>query len=445
MTARYSDLLWDGSPPRYPVLHLDDTSAIPFLVDIAGVEEYQHRARLRAGDGDLFAAVTPDTPGFEDYCAERLGLGSPELLISEPTDGWLRVARACADGASFARLVDTARAAGGLVIHPYMGNEDVWRLARMLADAAGTPISVIGPPPPITWIANDKARFNEVVERTLGREWIIETYPLVDPGEMAATLRALAVRYARVGLKRTRCASAMGNEVYDSAKLLATDVEATVRAFLTRTEWPGDEEVLVVPWEETELSPSTQLWIPPAGSGAPRLDGIYEQLLEGPERVFVGSRPTTMPTAVNDALASAALRVAGALQELGYIGRCSFDHLVIGDPHGAFRACFTECNGRWGGTSTPMSLLDRVLAGAPRPPYRAQDFVREQLVGAAFRDILECVGDQAFDARTRSGRFLFYNVGPLANSGKLDVIALGETQAHAEAALLEDLPRLLRV
>ena len=33
--------------------------------------------------------------------------------------------------------------------------------------------------------------------------------------------------------------------------------------------------------------------------------------------------------------------------------------------------------------------------------------------------------------------------GPLAESGKLDVIAIGETQAEAEQALLADLPRRL--
>ena len=38
---------WDGSQVSSPVLQIDDFSAIPFLVDITGVEEYQHRARLR--------------------------------------------------------------------------------------------------------------------------------------------------------------------------------------------------------------------------------------------------------------------------------------------------------------------------------------------------------------------------------------------------------------
>ena len=60
--------------PNTPVLHLEDVSAIPFLVDIAGVKEYQHRARLRAKSGDLYATMTPGDPRYEQYCQEQLGL-----------------------------------------------------------------------------------------------------------------------------------------------------------------------------------------------------------------------------------------------------------------------------------------------------------------------------------------------------------------------------------
>ncbi len=163
MTTDYSQLVWSGKQLPLPTLHLDDVSAIPFLADIASVEEYQHRARLRAGDGDLFAAVTPDSPGYESYCRDQLDLGAPELLIATPVDGLLKVARACAEGAAFERLVQRARQAGGMVIHPYMGNDDVWQLAAQIARESETQCVVIGPRPTALLIDKDKARLNEVV------------------------------------------------------------------------------------------------------------------------------------------------------------------------------------------------------------------------------------------------------------------------------------------
>ena len=435
MGSNYEEHLWEGES-GYPTLYLDDVSEIPFLVNIVGVEEYQHRARVRAGDSDLYAAVTLPVEGYEEYCRDTLRMGSPEPVIAEIVTSPLAVAKACGRGTALAHILARARAAGGLLIHPYMSIEPVWELAARVAADASIPVKVIGPPPPVTWIANDKKSFSELVEQTLGKEWLVRTETAREPYAIARHLREIAKTCARVGLKRTRCASAMGNAVFDSGELLEQDVEDVVRAFLKRTEWDGAEDVLAVAWEETDLSPSTQTWIPPRGQGKPIVEGVYAQILEGPEKIFVGSRPLTHPIAVE--LTTASTRVATALQELGYVGRCSFDFIVLDDE----RARFTECNGRWGGTSIPMSLVDRLVPGN-RPPYRAQDYVSESLSGWSFKEVRARLESDLYDPVRGQGRFVLYNVGPLSASGKLDVIALGKTQQRAEAALEVDLPEIL--
>jgi len=439
----YETYRWRPDDTPHPTLQLDDVSGIPFLVDIAGVEEYQHRGRLRAADHDIYVTVTAAADGYEEYCQERLHMGAPTHLVADPVGPPIAVARACTAGFAHARLVQIASEAQGMMIHPYMGIEDVWELAAMLSVDAKAPVHVLAPPPPVTWIANDKASFDELVTRVLGRDALVETRIARDTKSIEANLRAVAKHHERVGLKRTRCASAMGNAVFASRDVASERGAArAVREFLYRTEWPKGEEVLAVAWLETDLSPSTQLWIPPTGRGEPRLDGIYEQILKGKEKVFVGSRPSTLPDAVNRELGTSALMVGAALQELGYVGRCSFDHLVTGDVHGDFQVVFTECNGRWGGTSMPMSLLDRLLEG-PRPAYRAQDVVYPELVGAKFADLLELAGDVMFRKDSGRGRFIFYNVGPLPGHGKFDVISIGTNQEDAERGMLEILPECL--
>jgi hypothetical protein len=441
----YEARRWHAGDTAHPTLQLDDVSAIPFLADIAGVEEYQHRGRLRAGDHDVYVTVTPAVGGYESYCHDTLQMGAPEHLVADPVGPAISVARACTKGRTHARLVETARAAGGLTIHPYMGIEDVWELAAMLSVDSRCPIRVLAPPPPVTWVANDKALFDELVARVLGREALVDTRIARDAETIGHNLLALSKRHARVGLKRTRCASAMGNAVFASRDLGSQrDVKEAVVEFLRRTEWPEGEDVLAVAWLGADLSPSTQLWIPPLGLGEPRLDGVYEQILEGEEKVFVGSRPSTLPEAVNQELGTVALMVGAALQELGYVGRCSFDHLVTGEPHGDFAVVFTECNGRWGGTSTPMSLLDRLLHG-PRPAYRAQDVVYPELIGARLPDLLELLGDLVFRTETGQGRFILYNLGPLDGHGKFDVISIGADPEDAEQGVLEILPERLGV
>ncbi|MEM1202166.1 MAG: hypothetical protein AAGN66_02940 [Acidobacteriota bacterium] len=443
--APYAPLRWRrpdrGDAGDGAVLHLEDFSAIPFLKDIVGVDEYQHRARVRASEGQLFAAATEPAEGYEDYCRDRLGLGRV-TFVHAPGGGTLSPAEACLDADPLGRLVTAAKGAGAMTFHPYMGIDAVWRLGAEVRRRAGVPVSVLAPPPPVTWIANDKAAFGSLVRAVLGDDAWAECFDSAVPEQLAAHLLDLTDRHTQVGLKRLRCASAMGNRVFDGAHLRSlgtAGVDAAVREFLATTEWDGEEEVQAVAWLGTDCSPSTQLFIPPDGLGDPQVDGIYEQLLEGPEKVFLGSRPSTLPAEVHGRLANYSLRLATALQRLGYVGRCSFDFLLLGDPEKAPRLVLTECNGRWGGTSTPMTLVDRVTGGE-RPPYRAQDVLHPGLVGRSLAEVLGALGDEAFDARSGRGRYLLYNVGPLRRFGKLDVIALGRTQGEAEDALEIDLP-----
>jgi hypothetical protein len=163
----YQDRTWVGEVENRPTLYLDDVSEIPFLDEISGVEEYQHRARVRAGEGDLFATVTRPVAGYEEYCRERLQLGRPEGIVADVVTSPIAVTRACSEGTAFQRLVECARPAG-LVIHPYMSIEPVWALAGRIRDETGNPVTVIGPPPPVTELANDKALFSEVVGAVLG-------------------------------------------------------------------------------------------------------------------------------------------------------------------------------------------------------------------------------------------------------------------------------------
>lgn len=234
------------------MLHLEDVSAIPFLNDIDGVEEYQHRARVRAANGDLYATVTASDPDYETYCTETLGIGEPEWVDLRTTTHPLAVAQACLEPEPLRHLVDRTRSGEGLVIHPYMSIEDVWTLADRLARESGVDVTVLGPPPPVTWIANDKALFTELVALVLGPGFTPETHEACDAQHLTSLLLEMAGRHDVVGIKRTRCASAMGNLVLPALPMRAqraTTVQSRVDAFLQRTEWPGDEPVLAVAWE----------------------------------------------------------------------------------------------------------------------------------------------------------------------------------------------------
>jgi hypothetical protein len=351
----------------------------------------------------------------------------------------VEVSKACCQGEALSTLVEVARQGGGLVFHPYMGIEAVWNLAAQVAEQASVDTAVLAPPPPITWFANDKCHLTRLVNDLLGSHWVVDGSIASTVSGLGKGLRTLAAKHAKVALKMARCASAMGNRVFESTEIAQNgqDLSSLVEQFLVDKEWVQGDEVQAVAWEPSTASPSTQLWIPPKGQGTPQLDGVYEQLLEGDEQVFLGSVPSSLGHELDQAMGHASLMVAAVYQSLGYAGRCSFDFILT-----ASGLRFTECNGRWGGTSTPMHLLDRLFPQG-RPAYRARDYVSENLVGKSFQALADSLGDTLYDVRTGRGHYILYNVGCLNEYGKFDVISLGPDAEEASRVLENELPPMV--
>jgi hypothetical protein len=89
-----------------------------------------------------------------------------------------------------------------------------------------------------------------------------------------------------------------------------------------------------------------------------------------------------------------------------------------------------------------MHFVDRIVGGE-RPPYVAMDFVHPDLMGVEFSEVLEATSEELYDPATGEGRFAFYNPGPLAETGKFDVVSIGATFEEAKTGVEEVLPELL--
>ncbi|MEX0911934.1 MAG: hypothetical protein WD031_00785, partial [Gemmatimonadota bacterium] len=352
-----------------------------------------------------------------------------------------------ADDAALRELGSLARERGGLLLHPYMGIEGVWELAETIGRVVDVPVRVLGPLPEATRLANNKAEFSAIVEQILGPEAIAQTTTAADPTALAELLRDEVHRSDAVALKMPSCASGMGNRVFDSAPLRGRplyDFREQVDRFLEDKEWAGHEEVLVVEWHVDVLeSPSAQCWIPPLGAGEPVIEEVYQQFLLGTSRVFEGAMLSNLPRRLRHDLMAKSWSICRVFQRLGYVGRCSFDALVVGPTREEAQIKLVECNGRWGGTSTPMHLMRRVFGDFRSLPYKAQDFVDDRLKGMRFPDLVELFGADLYDRRAGRGRVLLYNVGGLEEHGKFDLVVTGRTFADVDRYLRERVPALI--
>ncbi len=189
---------------------------------------------------------------------------------------------------------------------------------------------------------------------------------------MTGLLRWLAKRYPSVAVKLPNSASSQGNFVFEAATLLAMSARQVmneVMATLDCSGWQRRFPVQVTAWERPVLrSPSVQLWIPET-TDDPVVEGVFEQRLTGQIARFSGAEPSALPESWTQRLANEAGRLAFFLQQLGYVGRCSFDAIILGEDLDHAELHWIECNGRWGGVSIPMTLINRLTGDWTKRPF----------------------------------------------------------------------------
>ena len=88
------------------------------------------------------------------------------------------------------------------------------------------------------------------------------------------------------------------------------------------------------------------------------------------------------------ALGREAGRLAFFLQQLGYVGRCSFDAIILGEDLEHAELHWIECNGRWGGVSIPMTLMNRLVGDWTKRPFVVIDITSKDQQAEPFSDFV---------------------------------------------------------
>ncbi len=431
-----------------PTLELDDFRPSRSGRTFEQISFLQQRARLRADDGDFVASFRSPPPAWEDYCRQYLGLGRPRWLIPHEATATASLASTCwIDREARRTLVGSLRRSRLHYLHPYRGYLSVWQLAWLLHQSSRRPVQVIAPPPGLADRVNDKGWFCAAVRQLFGNRSLPPTHQAGNLSTLALLVRSFD-RRQRIVIKLPDASGGTGNLVLDARALRGHPLGALrrfLRGHLARLGWNQEDPLLISAWEDDVLgSPSTQIWIPPLGDGEPSVEGVFEQVLSGIEGSFEGSRPSTLPPALEQRMVDQSYLLARLFQELGYVGRCSFDLLVLGNEPSDARLEFIECNGRWGGTSLPMSMLNRVLGDWAERPYYARNLLVTGIDRLPGQALLEHFESDLFDRRTGRGRLIFYNLGWRGNRPTLSVIGLAETQNEAELLINEQVTERLR-
>lgn len=432
----------------HPTLHLDDMGGIPLLEAGRDLSFQEDRARLRAGSGDFVASCAPPVDGYEDYCRERLKLGSVAWLTPKAPRDSAQVAANCwQDDAVRHTLLHAVREGRLRYLHPHRGSKPVWELASLLSHDAGRAVQVIAPPPALTEWVNNKLAIADLSRRLFGDESVPRTMHAANLAKAAEIIRELASECSAMTLKLPDSVGGGGNVIIKAADYTGrslTEIHDQLRREFGPYSWEGESELLVGSWETDVCSaPSAQFWIPPEAEGPPILEGLFVQDFADDRGVFIGARPARFSQERNQEIVDRCSLLAHIFQRWGYVGRCSFDMLLVGEDESVARLEFLECNGRWGAASLPMTLMNRLFGDWLRQPYAVRDIPVDGLDQLTFVELVTALDDDLYDARSGQGTLIILNPARIAARSTITLLATAESWEQATQTLQETIPQQL--
>ncbi len=339
-----------------------------------------------------------------------------------------------------------------------MGSFAVWALADLLARSTGRHIEVIAPPPALSRMTNNKLWVADVVARLLGSDRIPRTRSVSNFSTLAWAVRELAADSKRLVIKLTDSVGGGGNLVLEAKRfqgLPLGQIRLQLKSELAPFEWHGETSLLVGCWETEVLStPSAQIWIPPLDAGEPCTEGLFEQVIQGREGLVAGTRPAVLPADLAQEIVDSGWLVARVFQHLGYVGRCSFDLILVGPDLARCKMEFVECNARWGGTSLPMTMLNRILGDWSARPFSCFNCALEDIDHVAlldepkgnpidFSEIVSRLDNVLFDPRSGRGELILYNPGSLIHRN-IAILGCGDRYFRDPSLLQGTLNRVLK-
>ncbi len=435
-TKYFGDHVKSGDGGKTAIL-LSDRSEIRLLSN-TGTDPLAYRMALLASSGDGIILTQEKNTSFEQYLGNILGLKDFNSICLQQSDGPTEptAIRCYSDPGIFKEIMDIVQRENGVTLIPFISTGSVWKLAREIGKSTETTAHIAGSPPGLTAKVNDKLWFAEIISGLFGEQSLPPVRTAYTPAGLTLHVHQLAKKWDKLVIKVPDSAGSVGNFPLQSdavrslgARTLRDYLVEVLSARKAQDEYP----LMVQVWDSDIIaSPSAQMWIPSSQDGPPELEGIYDQIIVGERGTFIGATLIQLEKEMEEAFCNQAMQMATLFQSLGYYGRCSFDSVIVRDENQGELLHWIECNGRWGGVSLPMTLLNRVYAGLEKPSFIVTQLSGLDYTAFDFEDALELIGEHLYKLDGQDEGVILTSPNGIEDGNALQLIAVGSSLEKAE-------------
>lgn len=409
------------SPSEAPDLRI-------LLQQSPALERAAERSLFLAQAGDIVCLAHPVDPPFLAFL-ERLEVGPRAediLVIPGVVPGSGVSERLLRDPDALDRLTGRLASATSLRLCPFFSTAAAYDLGRLLGARLGVPVRVLGGPPRLARLLQNK-RFARRLALRLGIPVAPgDTVRLSRAGDAwdTAPLREAILRNSQP-TGRAIIRGAVGGAGSSTFLSSPPSMEDTLEAIARRTD---NDSYLVEPLYPIVVSPNIEIDVPPNGvtAGLNATDQIM-----GEDLAYKGSIHPSRARRLPEMLA-ATERITRWMCARGFTGRAGLDFVEAGPEGGGPLWFFTEINPRVNGASYPIGLVGRLASRASQrglPAPHAFRMLGVPTAARSFEEMMHLAGPLLYDPARGEGVVLHMNT--LGGQMRAAVIALAATVERA--------------
>ena len=397
--------------------------------------DYRMAVLARAGD---IVVVHQRNMAFENYLKNYLKLAEIQFLEADAASqiSSKPISVACRQHGNLRSPIESAAIkAGGMNLLAYLTTGNIWRLGSEIAAERQIPVHICGPTPRVSQRANNKIWFANLVRDLIGFDSVSPSFAAFGPAAAAALVARLSKSSERVVVKVPDSAGSLGNFTFVANELRDIPLQSIRQRLMNLLHgigWQDKYPLQIGVWNcHVKTSPSAQLWIPLVSDGAPVIEGIFEQVVQGEVGKFEGARPAQLSDTMRARFSREALKIATLFQQLGYVGLCSLDAIISRTTQEPELLQWIECNGRWGGVSIPLTLRNGLVDDDASGIVIVQQLDLDRLVTST-EQFLSVFEDVLFKSSEATSGVILLSPIETAKGSTINFLAIGRDQAEAD-------------